>query len=67
MLIDDVDAPDELNNLDFESIDFDDDVGLALNAGLGIKLTDHFGLTLDAKYVRSNPQPERCGRAVRRM
>jgi len=51
VLIDDVDAPDELNNLDFEKIDFKDDVGLALNAGLGIKLTDHLGLTLDAKYV----------------
>lgn len=51
VLIDDVDAPDELGNLDFESLDFDDDVGLALNAGLGIKLGNNFGLTLDAKYV----------------
>jgi outer membrane protein len=51
VLIDDVDAPDELSNLDFESIDFDDDVGLALNAGLGIKLTNNLALTLDAKYV----------------
>ena len=51
VLIDDVDAPDELNNIDFESIDFDDDVGLAVNAGLGIRLTNNFGLTLDAKYV----------------
>ena len=51
VLIDDVDAPDELNNIDFESLDFDDDVGLALNAGLGIRLTNNLGLTLDAKYV----------------
>lgn len=51
VLIDDVDAPGELSNLDFESLDFDDDVGLALNAGLGVKLTDNFGLTFDAKYV----------------
>lgn len=51
VLIDDVDTPDELNNIDFESIDFKDDVGLALNAGLGIKLTNNFGITLDAKYV----------------
>lgn len=51
VLIDDVDTPDELNNIDFESINFKDDVGLALNAGLGIKLTNNFGITLDAKYV----------------
>ena len=61
VLIDDVDSPDELNNLDFESIDFDDDVGLALNAGLGIKLTNNLGLTLDAKYVPL----ESSARAVR--
>ncbi|MDP9194156.1 MAG: outer membrane beta-barrel protein [Acidobacteriota bacterium] len=51
VLIDDVDTPEELNNIDFESIDFKDDVGLVLNAGLGIRLTNNFGLTLDAKYV----------------
>jgi outer membrane protein W len=61
VLIDDVDAPDELNNLNFESLDFDDDVGLALNAGLGVKLTNNFGLTLDAKYVPL----ESSARAVR--
>ena len=51
VLIDDVDAPDELNNIDFESLDFDDDVGLALNAGLGIRISNNLGITLDAKYV----------------
>ncbi|MFP5245329.1 MAG: OmpW/AlkL family protein [Thermoanaerobaculia bacterium] len=51
VLIDDVDSPDELGNIDFESLDFDDDVGLALNAGLGIAITNNFGITLDAKYV----------------
>jgi outer membrane protein len=51
VLIDDVDTPDELNNLDFERLDFKDDVGLALNAGLGVRLTNNLGLTLDAKYV----------------
>ncbi len=61
VLIDDVDAPDELNNIDFESLDFDDDVGLALNAGLGIRLSDNFGITLDAKYVPL----ESSARAVR--
>jgi outer membrane protein W len=51
VLIDDVDTPSELNNIDFEKLDFKDDVGLALNAGLGIRLTNNFGITLDAKYV----------------
>lgn len=51
VLLDDVDAPDELNNLDFESIDFDDDIGLVLNAGIGIRITNNFGITLDGKYV----------------
>lgn len=51
VLIDDVDTPDELNNIDFERLDFKDDVGLALNAGLGIRLTNNLGITLDAKYV----------------
>jgi outer membrane protein len=61
VLIDDVDTPDELNNLDFERIDFKDDVGLALNAGLGVRLTNNLGLTLDAKYVPL----ESSARAVR--
>jgi outer membrane protein W len=51
VLINDVDTPDELNNIDFESIDFQDDVGLALNAGLGIRLTNNLAITLDGKYV----------------
>jgi len=51
VLIDDVDTPSELNNIDFESLDFKNDVGLALNAGLGIRITNNLGLTLDAKYV----------------
>ncbi|MEA2491051.1 MAG: outer membrane protein [Acidobacteriota bacterium] len=51
VLIDDVDRPEELNNLDFESIDFDDDIGLVVNAGIGIRLGQRWGLTLDGKYV----------------
>lgn len=61
VLIDDVDAPDELNNLDFERLDFDDDVGLVLNAGLGIRISNNLGITLDAKYVPL----ESSARAVR--
>lgn len=32
-------------------IDFDDDIGFAVNAGLGIRLGQRLGLNLDAKYV----------------
>jgi outer membrane protein len=34
-----------------DQIDFEDDIGFAVNAGVGIRLGDRFGLTLDAKYV----------------
>jgi outer membrane protein len=32
-------------------IDLQDDIGLALNAGIGVRLGPRFGLTLDGKYV----------------
>lgn len=51
VLFGDVDRPAELSNIDFERLDFEDDFGFALNAGVGIKITNNFGLTLDAKYV----------------
>jgi outer membrane protein len=34
-----------------DQIDFDDDVGLAVNAGIGIRLGQRLGLNVDAKYV----------------
>ena len=34
-----------------DQIDFDDDVGLAVNAGLGIRLGANFAINVDAKYV----------------
>jgi outer membrane protein len=48
VIFDDIEA-NGLNGLD--SIDFDDDVGFAVNAGIGIRLGERFGLTLDGKYV----------------
>lgn len=38
-----------VHNID--EIDFDDDLGFAVNAGLGIRLSNRLGLTIDAKYV----------------
>jgi outer membrane protein len=34
-----------------DQIDFEDDIGFAVNAGIGIRLGDRFGITVDAKYV----------------
>lgn len=40
------------NGIDgINSIDFKDDVGFAVNAGLGIRLSERLGLNVDAKYV----------------
>lgn len=48
VLFDDVEA----NGVSgLESIDFEDDAGLAINAGLGIRLGERFGLVIDGKYV----------------
>jgi outer membrane protein len=51
VLFDKLDSANDFGNLNVSSIDFKDDAGLALNAGLGIGLTDHFGITIDGKYV----------------
>lgn len=34
-----------------DEIDFDDDVGFAVNAGVGIRLGNRFGINIDGKYV----------------
>jgi outer membrane protein len=36
---------------DFERVDIDDDVGFAVNAGVGIRLGERFAINLDGKYV----------------
>jgi outer membrane protein len=51
ILFDDLGNANDVNNLGFDRIDFKDDAGLALNAGLGIGLTNNLALTLDGKYV----------------
>jgi outer membrane protein W len=38
-------------NLNVSSIDFKDDVGLALNGGIAFRITPHIALTADGKYV----------------
>jgi outer membrane protein len=34
-----------------DEIDFDDDLGLAVNAGIGIRMGERFGINIDGKYV----------------
>lgn len=48
VLFDDYDS-NGVENLD--RIDVEDDVGFAINAGVGIRLGGRLGLTIDAKYV----------------
>lgn len=50
VLFDDIES-EELDEIGFDSIDFDDDYGFVANAGLSIDLTETFAINLDAKYV----------------
>lgn len=51
VLFDKLDNANDVGNLGVNRIDFKNDVGLALNAGLDIGLTKNFGITVDGKYV----------------
>ena len=51
VLFDDLSDSSDLNHLDVRRISLKDDVGLALNAGIGIGLTPNFAITVDGKYV----------------
>ncbi|MBV9495238.1 MAG: outer membrane beta-barrel protein [Acidobacteria bacterium] len=50
VLFDDIDDISEIDN-SVQRINLKDDVGLAVNAGLGIMITPRFAITLDGKYV----------------
>ena len=51
VIFDDVEDTDDLDEIDFERIDFEDDVGLVVNAGVRVGFTRNFGLYLDGKYM----------------
>lgn len=51
VMFDNLNSPSDVGGLGFSSIDFKDDVGLALNAGLSIDITPNFAIVGDAKYV----------------
>jgi outer membrane protein W len=45
------DKTEVFGNVDISQINFKDDAGLALNAGLSLRLSRHLALTADGKYV----------------
>lgn len=51
VLFDDLRDPRDISDVHFSQIDFKDDAGLALNAGLDIGLSRHLGIFVDGKYV----------------
>lgn len=51
ILFDDVSEAEDLDEVEIDSIDFDDDYGTVFNVGLTMGLTRAIGLNLDAKYV----------------
>jgi outer membrane protein W len=51
IIFDDIQDSDDVGDIDFERIDFANDVGLVANAGLKIGLSANLGLYVDAKYI----------------
>ena len=51
VLFDNLDNINDVGNLGVRNINFKDDAGLALNAGIGFALSRNFGLVADGKYV----------------
>ncbi|MCU1349966.1 MAG: rane protein [Acidobacteria bacterium] len=51
VLFDNVSGTSDLKNVGINQINFKDDVGLALNAGIGFALTPNFAIVADGKYV----------------
>lgn len=51
VLFDRVSDFDDVGNIDIDAIDFDDDVGLVVNAGLTFDITPTLAVYVDGKYV----------------
>ncbi len=51
VLFDRVNDLGDVGGIDVDEIDFDDDVGLVVNAGLTFDITPNFAIYLDGKYV----------------
>ena len=51
VIFQDIEDENDLDDIDFETIDFDDDVSLVVNAGVRIGFTPNLGIYLDGKYM----------------
>ena len=51
VLFQDINDENDLDEVDFDSIDLEDDFAVVANAGLRIGFTDSLGIYLDAKYI----------------
>lgn len=51
VLFDNVESEEDLDDVDVDEIEFEDDYGFVLNAGVDLGITDSIALNADAKYV----------------
>lgn len=51
VLFDELNSREDIDNVDIERLDFEDNAGLAINAGLNLGFTSNLAVNLDAKYV----------------
>lgn len=51
ILFDDLDGRDDIDDVTFEAIEFEDDYGFVVNAGIDLGLTEMIALNVDGKYV----------------
>lgn len=55
VLFDDIDDEEALQDEDIGVLEFDDDVGVMVNAGLNIGIFESFAINIDAKYLDIEP------------
>lgn len=51
VIFQDIEGADDVSEIEFERVDFEDDIALVANAGLRIGFTQSLGIYLDAKYM----------------
>jgi len=51
VLFDNLNESEDIDNINIDAIEFEDDAGLVVNAGVSIDLAPRFAINLDAKYV----------------
>ncbi|HEU4523152.1 MAG TPA: OmpW family outer membrane protein [Thermoanaerobaculia bacterium] len=54
VLFQDIERREDIDEVEFDRVDFEDDIGFVANAGLRIGFTPNVGIYLDAKYMPLN-------------